>query len=126
MRGPERIIREDDRISYRLNSDVVTRLEGAIRKFKTRRGGKTKRPKRIIWEEGSIHRSVAGKEYDELWDYIDYMEQELDFLRKEYGLLLEWGRLEGLDEHERWLVFDKLSETSKAAIEGKKLDNDSK
>jgi len=35
------------------------------------------KPKRHIWEEGSTHRAVAGKEYDEVWDYVDELEAEL-------------------------------------------------
>ena len=35
------------------------------------------KPKRHIWEEGSTHRAVAGKEYDEAWDYIEYIEKNM-------------------------------------------------
>ena len=36
------------------------------------------KPKRHIWEEGSTHRAVAGKEYDEVWDYVAALEAELE------------------------------------------------
>jgi len=36
-----------------------------------------KRPIRHIWEEGSVHRSVAGEEYDKVWDYAEQLEADL-------------------------------------------------
>lgn len=35
------------------------------------------KPERHIWEEGSTHRAVAGKEYDEAWDYVAALEAQL-------------------------------------------------
>jgi hypothetical protein len=34
------------------------------------------KPERHIWDEGSTHRAVAGKEYDEVWDYAEQLEAE--------------------------------------------------
>ena len=34
------------------------------------------KPERYIWEEDSTHRAVAGKEYDEVWDYAEQLEEE--------------------------------------------------
>ena len=34
------------------------------------------KPNRHLWKEGSTHRAVAGKEYDEVWDYVDQLEAE--------------------------------------------------
>jgi len=46
------------------------------------------KPTRHEWEEGSTHRSVAGKEYDEVWDYVARLEAENDKALE----LLEEGR----------------------------------
>lgn len=37
-----------------------------------------KKPNRHIWEEDSTHRSVAGKEYDEVWDYAEQLEADIE------------------------------------------------
>ena len=34
------------------------------------------KPERHVWEEDSTHRAVAGKEYDEVWDYAEQLEAE--------------------------------------------------
>ena len=39
------------------------------------------KPERHIWDEGSTHRSVAGKEYDEIWDYAEQLEEENEALK---------------------------------------------
>ena len=36
------------------------------------------KPERHVWDEGSTHRAVAGKEYDEVWDYAEELEAELE------------------------------------------------
>ena len=41
------------------------------------------KPTRHEWEEGSTHRSVAGKEYDEVWDYVAQLEAENSALKRE-------------------------------------------
>ncbi len=38
-----------------------------------------KRPERYVWEDGSTHRAVAGKEYDEVWDYVEQLEKALKY-----------------------------------------------
>jgi hypothetical protein len=40
-------------------------------------------PERHIWEEGSTHRGVAGKEYDEVWDYAEQLEARVAELEVE-------------------------------------------
>lgn len=32
------------------------------------------KPERHVWDEGSTHRAVGGKEYDEVWDYAEQLE----------------------------------------------------
>ena len=44
----------------------------------TRKKGWMMKPERHIWDEGSTHRAVAGKEYDEVWDYAERLEAELE------------------------------------------------
>ncbi len=39
------------------------------------------KPERHVWEEGSTHRAVAGKEYDEAWEYVAALEAELQEAR---------------------------------------------
>ena len=39
------------------------------------------KPNRHIWEEDSTHRSVAGDEYDEVWDYAEWLEAKLRVLK---------------------------------------------
>ena len=34
------------------------------------------KPERLVRDEGSIHRAVAGKEYDEVWDYAEQLESQ--------------------------------------------------
>jgi regulator of replication initiation timing len=41
------------------------------------------KPERHIWEEGSTHRGVAGKEYDEVWDYAEQLEARVAELELE-------------------------------------------
>ena len=38
------------------------------------------KPERHFWDEGSTHRAVAGKEYDEVWDYAEQLEAENEHL----------------------------------------------
>ena len=40
------------------------------------------KPERHFWDEGSTHRAVAGKEYDEVWDYAEQLEAENEELRE--------------------------------------------
>ena len=35
------------------------------------------KPERYIWDEDSTHRAVAGKEYDEVWDYAEQLENQI-------------------------------------------------
>ena len=39
------------------------------------------KPERHIWDEDSTHRAVAGKEYDEVWDYAEQLKAENEALR---------------------------------------------
>lgn len=34
------------------------------------------KPERHVWEDDSTHRAVAGKEYDEVWDYAEQLERK--------------------------------------------------
>ena len=55
------------------------------------------KPERHVWDEDSTHRAVAGKEYDEVWDYAEQLEAEL--------------------EEERGLRYKTQNETSKRIFE---------
>ena len=64
------------------------------------------KPERHVWDEGSTHRAVAGKEYDEVWDYAEQLEEENEVLRNTISLLKnETDRLtdwvEGLEGGDR-------------------------
>ena len=41
------------------------------------------KPERHVWDEGSTHRAVAGKEYDEVWDYAEELEAELEMYERD-------------------------------------------
>ena len=38
------------------------------------------KPERHVWEDDSTHRAVAGKEYDEVWDYAEQLEDKSEAL----------------------------------------------
>jgi len=40
-----------------------------------------KKPNRHTWEEDSTHHSVAGDEYDEVWDYAEQLEAKNERLQ---------------------------------------------
>ena len=47
------------------------------------------KPKRHVWEEGSTHRAVSGKEYDEVWDYVAELEKYLKHARDDKEIRLK-------------------------------------
>ena len=47
-----------------------------------------KRPNRHTWEESSTHRYMAGKEYDEIWDYAEWLEDDFERLEEKYYELI--------------------------------------
>ena len=49
------------------------------------------KPERHVWDEGSTHRAVAGKDYDEVWDYAEQLEADVKALREE---LNKWTQRE--------------------------------
>ena len=58
------------------------------------------KPERHVWEEGSTHRAVAGKEYDEVWDYAEQLEATLKLV-DDHGLLAVVNKLEAENERLR-------------------------
>lgn len=61
------------------------------------------KPERHVWEEGSTHRAVAGKEYDEVWDYAEALEAKAQqwedvankHLKRAWGAEVQVARLLG-------------------------------
>lgn len=78
-----------------------------------------KKPNRHIWEEGSTHRSIAGDEYDEIWDYAEQLEVRLQF-QIEANDKLNNRRHELEDENER--LWDMLLEHSEYDVNGEPIN----
>lgn len=78
----------------------------------------TEKPNRHTWEEDSTHRSVAGYEYDEVWDYAEQLEAENERLREALNLIATHGADQNSSNFDNYWYSEYAYFTAEKALGG--------